>query len=123
MGRPKGGTNKFRTPEEKLRIINRYFQEGIGVRTLAKEEGVSNGLLWTWIHKFQDNGPDGLINQKNLRNRFLALQSSKSLTEEERLKLIIAKQDVEIERLKKGYYVKGDGQKKEFVISKDVSLK
>ena len=44
-------------------------------------------------------------------------------TEIERLRLIIAKQEIEIERLKKEYFVKGDGAKKEFVITKDVSLK
>lgn len=123
MSRAKGGTNKSWTQEEKLRIVNRYFTEGIGQNQLAKEEGIAHGMLWTWIHKYQENGADGLVNKKKTGNHFAALHTSKSLTEEERLKLIIAKQQIEIERLKKGYYVKGDGRNKEFVITKDVSLK
>ena len=43
----------------------------------------------------------GLKNKKKTGNLFAALHTSKSLTEEERLRLIIAQQEVEIERLKK----------------------
>lgn len=72
---------------------------------------------------YLNEGPDGLINKKKTGNHYSALHRSKSLTEIERLRLIIAKQEIEIERLKKEYFVKGDGVKKEFVITKDVSLK
>ena len=64
-----------------------------------------------------------MANKKKTGNHVAALHTSKSLTQEERLHLIIAKQEIEIERLKKGYFVKGDGAQKEFVITKDVSLK
>lgn len=39
------------------------------------------------------------------------------------MKLIIAQQQITIERLKKGYQVKGVGLKKEFVTIKDVNMK
>lgn len=45
------------------------------------------------------------------------------MTEMERLKLIIAKQEVEIARLKKGYYVKGVGAGKEFVTGSEKNMK
>lgn len=70
-----------------------------------------------------DEGEEGLKNKIKPGNPYSALHTSKSLTELERLKLIVARQEVEIEGLKKGYYVKGDGTRKEFVITKDVSLK
>ena len=123
MSRSKGGKNKSWTQEEKIRIVNRYLSEGISQHELAKEEGIAHGMLWTWIHKFQEEGPSGLINKKKTGNHFSALYTSKSLSEEDRLKLIIAKQEIEIERLKKGYYVRGDGVDKAFVITKDVRLK
>lgn len=123
MSRMKGGKNKSWTQEEKLRIIDRYYNEGIGRRLLAREEGIAPGMLSNWISKYQNEGRTGLINKKKTGNHFSALHSSKSLTEEERLRLIIAQQEIEIERLKKGYCVKGDGINKEFVIANDVSLK
>ena len=48
-------------------------------------------------------------------NPYAALHTSKTLSEVDRLRLIIAKQEVEIARLKKGYWVEGVGAKKEYV--------
>ena len=123
MSRPKGGNNKTWTQDEKLRIVQRYFEEGIGYRLLAREEGISCGMLSTWVKKYREEGTDGLINKKKTGNPFSALHLSHSLTEVERLRLTVAKQEVEIERLKKGYFVKGVGANKEFVIINDANLK
>ena len=123
MGRPKGGKNRVWTKEEKLRIVRRYLDEGIGQVPLAKQEGISNGLINSWIKKFLTDGEDGLQNKRKTGNLFAALTTSKSLSELDRLKLVIAKQAIEIERLKKGYLVKGDGAKKEFVTLKDQNTK
>jgi len=123
MGRPKGRKNKTWSQEEKLRIVKRYIDEGIGSEKLAKEEQLDAGMLRRWIRRYLNEGPDSLANKKKTGNHFSALHTSKSLSEEERLRLIVAKQEIEIERLKKEYFVKGDGAKKEFVITKDVSLK
>lgn len=123
MSRKKGGTNKQWSQEEKLRIVKRYFTEGLGRHAISKEENIAPGMLWTWIKKYQDEGEQGLINKKKTGNPFAALHSSKSISETERLKLLVAKQEIEIERLKKGYMVKGVGANKEFVTTKDVNLK
>ena len=123
MGRPKGGTNRFWSQEEKLRIVNRYLDEGISSVKLAKEEHISDGMLRQWIRSYLNEGPDSLVNKRKTGNPFAALHTSKVLSEEERLRLIIAKQEIEIERLKKEYFVKGDGAQKVFVITKNVSLK
>ena len=56
-------------------------------------------------------------------NKFAALHRSKNLSELERLRLQVAKQEIEIARLKKGYWVKGVGANKEYVIGQDVSTK
>lgn len=123
MGRPKGGKNRTWSKEEKLRIVKRYFNEHIGQRTLAKEENISTGMLWNWIQKYRLEGEDALENKKKTGNKFFALHTSKSLSVEERQRLIIEKQQIEIERLKKGYIVKGVGAGKEFVTLKDLNTK
>jgi transposase-like protein len=123
MGRPKCGKNKTWSKDEKLRIVRRYFDEGIGQKPLAKEEGIARGMLANWIYRYLDEGEDGLENKKKTGNKFAALNTSNSLSEVDRLRLIVAKQEIEIERLKKGYIVKGAGAKKEFVTTKDASTK
>lgn len=123
MARPKGGKNKTWSKDEKLRIVRRYFDEGIGQRTLTKEEGISRSMISNWISRYIDQGEAGLENKKKSGNQFAALHTSNSLSEVDRLRLIVAKQEIEIERLKKGYTVKGVGVKKEFGTIKDANTK
>lgn len=124
MGRPKGGTNRKWTKEEKLRIVNRNLVDHVGQKILAKEEGISSGLLAGWVSAYHKCGEDGLEPHNNRKgNPFAALHTSKNLSELDRLRLENAKQRVEIERLKKGYMVKGAGAKKEFVTSSDPNMK
>jgi len=124
-GRPKGGKNRRWSKEEKLQIVLEYFNGGVGGNKLAKEHGISKGMIWRWIEAYRKFGEKGLetAEHKHSGNHFAALHTSKSLSEEDRLRLIVVKQEIEIERLKKGYLVKGDGVSKEFVITRDVSLK
>jgi transposase len=123
MSRPKGGSNRRWSKDEKLRIVRRYFDEKIGRVPLAREEGIADGMLYTWIKNYIDKGEDGLENKKKPGNSFSALHTSKSLSELERLRLIVVKQEIEIERLKKGYLVKGDGSNKVFVTTSDANTK
>ena len=121
MGRPKGGKNRKWTVEEKVRIVNRHLQDHVPMRQVAREENVSKGLLSAWVSKYLEGGETALAIRSG--NPYAALTTSKKLTEEERLKLIIAKQEVEIARLKKGYFVKGVGAEKEYVTGKEKTTK
>ena len=123
MGRPKGGKNRNWSKEEKLRVVLRNLDDKIGQRTIAREGNISRGQVHSWIQKYLEGGPDALENRKKPGNPFAALSTSKSLTEEQRLKLIVEKQKIEIERLKKGYVVKGVGASKEFVTLRDLNTK
>ena len=123
MGRPKGGKYRNWSKEEKLRVVLRNLDDKIGQRTIAREENISRGQVHSWIQKYLEGGPDALENRKKPGNPFAALTTSKSLTEEQRLKLIVEKQKIEIERLKKGYVVKGVGASKEFVTLRDLNTK
>ncbi len=123
MGRPKGGKNKKWTKEEKLKLVLKNVNEHIGQPTLAKEYGVSRSQINYWVNSYLEYGEDGLINKRKSGNKFAALHTSKNLTENERLQLIVMQQEIEIERLKKGYFVKGVGAKKEYVSIKEKNLK
>ncbi len=117
MGRRKGGKNRKWSAEEKLQIINRHLRDHLSQRQVAKEEKISCGMLSNWISKYLQGGEAALA--KRSGNPYAALATSKHLTEEERLRLIVAKQEVEIARLKKGYYVKGVGAEKEYVTGRE----
>ena len=117
MGRPKGGKNRRWTVDEKLRIVNRHLEDHVSIQQVAREEHIASGMLSNWIQKYIDGGEAALARRQG--NPYAALSNSKHLTEEERLRLIIAKQEVEIARLKKGYFVKGVGAKKEYVTGKE----
>ena len=122
MGRPKGGKNRKWTVEEKLRIINRHLEGHLPMKQVAKEEDISSGMLSNWIHRYLEGGEAALAKRQG-GNPYAALHTSKHLTEEDRLRLIIAKQEVEIARLKKGYCVKGVGANKEYVTGKEKTTK
>ena len=92
MGRPKGGKYRNWSKEEKLRVVLRNLDDKIGQQTIAREENISRGQVHSWIQKYLEGGPDALENRKKPGNPFAALSTSKSLTEEQRLKLIVEKQ-------------------------------
>ena len=109
----KGIPHRKWSKEEKLRIIRLHLDEHQPIRKIEKECGVSNGLVTAWVKKYLEEGEDAL--EPHSGNPYAALHRSKSLSEVERLRLIIAKQEVEIARLKKGYWVEGAGVSKEYV--------
>lgn len=123
-GRPKGSTNRKWSPEEKLRIVKRYYSGAISRSQLAKEEHITDSMLHSWIKKYDAEGEEGLKSKTGQRgNHFAALHNSKDLPEMKRMQLQIAQLQVEVERLKKGYVTKGVGVNKEFAITKDLNTK
>lgn len=124
MARPKGGKNRKWTNEERLKYVLMCEEENIPVRTLAREEGISRGTLQQWVNRYRKGGEEALNPEKmHPGNHFSALHSNKSLSEKERLILLVEKLQIENERLKKGYTVKGVGADKEFVTTKDLNSK
>jgi transposase len=109
--------------EEKLRIVKRHTEDHVSVRQLAKEEGATDSTICRWVRQYEELGEDGLQPKKRTGNPYSALHTSKSLTELERLRLLVIKQEIEIERLKKGYWVEGVGANKEYVTGYDKSTK
>ena len=119
IGRPRGAKNIMRSPEEKEQIVLRCINENIPFKKIGVELGISDTTISKWVRAYEKDGIDGLKSKTGKcgsGNPYSALYSKKNLTEVERLKLELAKKEVECERLKKGYLVKGVGQRKEYVI-------
>ena len=119
----KGQKKRIWTPEQKLEIVKKHLDEHISVRILEKEYGAEHSMICRWTKEYISGGEVGLEPKKRPGNKFAALHRSKNLSELERLRLLVAKQEIEIARLKKGYWVEGAGANKEYVTGQDVNTK
>ena len=118
-GRPKGTKNNMRSPKEKEQIVLRCINENIPFKKIGDELGISDTTISKWVRAYEKDGIDGLkpkTGKCGSGNPYAALYNKKNLTEVERLRLELVKKEVECERLKKGYSVKGVGRRKEYVI-------
>ena len=119
IGRPKGTKSNMRSPEEKEQIVLRCINENIPFKKIGDELGISDTTISKWVRTYEKDGIDGLKSKTGKcgsGNPYAALHIKKNLTEVEKLRLELAKKEVECERLKKGYSVKGVGRGKEYVI-------
>ena len=109
MGRTKGGTNRYWSKDEKLRIVNRVLIDGLSILQVATLEQISDGMLCNWIKKYIKQGEEALENKKKPNNPLSKYSSRKELSDMEKLEYENMKLRIENERLKKGYMMKGDG--------------
>ena len=121
MGTKKGSKRRKWSKEEKLKLVQLHLNEKLPLLQIEREYAVSGGLVSTWVKKYLTGGEEALVSHSG--NPYAALHTSKSLSEAERLRLIVAKQEVEIARLKKGYWVEGVGANKEFVTGSEKNTK
>ena len=121
MGSPKGVPHRKWSKEEKLKYVKMHLEEHVSLAEIDRKYGVDNGMLSRWVKKYLEEGEDVLEARNG--NPYAALHSSKSLSEVERLRLIVAKQEVEIARLKKGYWVEGVGANREYVTGREKTMK
>lgn len=124
MGRHKGGTNRRWSAEERLKYVLMCEKDHVPVRTLARDLGIPHGTLKGWVDRYRFGGVERLNPEKlHSGNKFAALHTSKNISEEDRLRLMVEKLQIENERLKKGYIVKGVGANKEFVTLSEMNSK
>lgn len=103
-GRPKGTKNVMRSLAEKEQIVLRCLNENIPYKTLGRELGIADTAIRTWVLAYEKDGIAGLkpkTGKCGSGNPYSALHNKKNLTEVERLRLELAKKEVECERLKK----------------------
>jgi transposase-like protein len=122
-GRPKGGNNKYWSKEAKLKIVRRVTENFESTFQVSKSEKINNGMLNNWLKAYYNQGEIGLENKRKPGNPLSKYQNSKNLNYEQQLEYENMKLRIEVERLKKGYLVKEDGQKKEFISINNKNLK
>ena len=119
----KGQTKRVWTPEQKSEIVHRHLDDHISVRTLEREYTADRSMICRWVKEYIAEGEAAFIPKGHPGNHFAALHVSKNLYELERLRLMVAKLEIENERLKKGYWVEGVGANKVFVTGRDKNMK
>ena len=102
MGRPKGGINREWSKEQKLDVLN-YFFDGHGVVETCKHYSISRNQLHVWVTRYNEQGIDGLQNKRKPGNPLSKYSKRKTLTEMEQLEYENMLLRIENERLKKGY--------------------
>ena len=117
----KGQNKRVWTPEEKAEIVYKHLNDHISLWSLEKEYHADRGMICKQVKKYIAEGESSFVHKGHPGNPFAALHVSKNLSEVERLRLTVAKLEVENERLKKGYLAKGVGASKEFVTGRGKS--
>lgn len=112
MGK-KGTPHRRFSKEEKMKYVRLHLDEHMATTQIEREYGIRNTLVSEWVKRYLKDGEEAL--EPHNGNPYAALHTSKSLSEVEHLRLLVAKQEVEIARLKKGYWVEGAGVNKEYV--------
>ena len=105
----KGQKQIQRTAEEKYKIIEPIINLEKSSSQITKETGINNGLITAWVHKYRENGMEGLKSKKKPGNPLSKYSMRKHLTKEEQLEYENMKLRIENELLKKGYLMKRDG--------------
>lgn len=113
--RKKGGTNRYWSTEEKIKIVEEMINNYISLPEMSKKTGIAIGQLWNWRDKYQKKGKEGLVNSRKPGNPLAKYLNKKQLTELEQLQYENMKLRIENERLKKGYIVKRVGRNKEYI--------
>ena len=112
MGK-KGTPHRKFSKEEKMKYVRLHLDEHVSLTQIEREYGIRNTLVSEWVRRYLQDGEEALEPRNG--NPYAALHRSKNLSEVERLRLLVAKQEVEIARLKKGYWVEGVGADREYV--------
>ena len=120
MGK-KGTPHRRFSKEEKMKYVRLHLDEHVALMQIEREYGIRNTLVAEWVKRYLQDGEDSLEPRNG--NPYAALYRSKNLSEVERLRLLVAKQEVEIARLKKGYWVEGVGANKEYVTGSGKTMK
>lgn len=119
----KGQKKRVWTPEQKSEIVHKHLDKHVSVRTLEREYNADRSMICRWVKEYIAEGESAFVPKRRPGNPFAALHASKCLSEMERLRLMVAKLEIENERLKKGYWVEGVGANKEYVTGPGKSMK
>ena len=80
-----------------MTYVLKHLDEHVALKEIARESGIPTSRITAWIKKYLEEGLSGKSGNK------FAYHKQKF----NRLRLLVAKQEIEIARLKKGYFVEG----------------
>ena len=120
MGK-KGTPHRKFSKEEKMKYVRLHLDEHVALMQIEREYGIRNTLVSEWVRRYLQDGEEALEPRNG--NPYAALHRSKNLSEVERLRLLVVKQEVEIARLKEGYWVEGVGADREYVTGRGKTTK
>lgn len=102
--------------EERIQVGRKIFEKEISIADAMKEYDASRSCIEGWQTLYRRSA--GIIREKKTE----IPSGYEDLSKDELLEELMRK-DIEIERLKKGYSVKGAGAKKEYVTISDANTK
>ena len=79
-----------------MTYVLKHLDEHVALKEIARERGIPTSRITAWIKKYLEEGLSGKSGNK------FAYHKQKF----NRLRLLVAKQEIEIARLKKGYFVR-----------------
>ena len=106
----------------KEECVKLYLEHHYTMAEMARQYGISKGTISVWVRQYREHrGPWGISEDQDavMERLFDKLDPCRFA---ENLDYWV-KLEIENARLKKGYMVKGDGQKKEFVILSNRSFR
>ena len=59
-------SNKAWTPEERLELVMQVIS-GKSIKSVAIQNGIQDGMLYSWVRKYKDLGYNGLVERKKGR--------------------------------------------------------
>jgi transposase-like protein len=100
MGCRKGGTKRYYSKEEKLRIVE---EVGLGrsSRQVAESSGIADSIVRKWVRQYRDGGEEALVSKRKTGNPLAGYANRKVPSEVEQLRHELALAHMEIARLKK----------------------
>ncbi|CDR30920.1 Uncharacterised protein [Acholeplasma oculi] len=104
--------------DEKFSIVQDHINNRLSIRACATKYKVAVTSIVMWLRSYRLHGKEGLksqIGRKRGSGKGRPLGTFKPKTTIEELEKENIKLQIEIERLKKGYLVKGVGAKKVFI--------
>jgi len=109
------------TKEERIEIGKKVYTREMSYQEAMDTYQISRPTVVNWINLYKSsiNAPKG---RRDFSYNFSSSSDYSQLSKDELIQELMLK-EIELERAKKGYAVKGVGSKKEFVILKDLNTK
>ncbi len=102
MGHPRGKKNRYYSRDEKIKVVKAVLS-GKSSKEVGRETGIGDRLIRGWVSLYLEQGEDGLENKRKPGNPLCRYANKKDMSEVEQLRYELARAELELAKLKKGY--------------------